>query len=353
MGKYEIAEESAHYTFPHFLQTLIHQGARFMFRTVQFFLNRLFATSLVILAVIAVCFLLTELAPGDPLSILVGDTGPSEEYIQDLKSRLGLDRPAYERFFIYVKGVAKGDLGNSLINYEPVWNLILSRLPKTFVLLTLALFWSSVAGILMGVLAATKRGSYIDTLATLVSVAGYSLPYFWLAMMCILIFSVFLGIFPLGGAETLGVDFSGLNFITDRIKYLFLPSLVLGMYYVAVISRLTRASMLEVLSLEYVMVARAKGLSEFKVVIKHGLRNALFPVVTIIGLNLGVALGGAVLTETVFSYPGVGRLMYEALLNRDYPVMLGVLIVVSIAIALANFITDLVYMILDPRVKYQ
>lgn len=319
---------------------------------IYYILGRVVMAVPLILAIIVLNFLLIHFVPGDPVAIFIGDFEVSEEYYNMIKTKMGLDKPVYVQLLIYIGNILRGDLGTSFMTFEPVSKLILERMGYTLILVALSMVWASILGIILGTLAARKPFSLIDNVASIIAVIGYSLPYFWLGMMVIIIFALRLDIAPIGGLQTLGIEFTQLEYILDRLHHLALPTFTMGIWQLAITTRLTRASLHDVLGQDYIIMAWSKGLREKDILLKHGLRNAILPVITIIGMRVGTAFGGAVLTETVFSYPGVGRLMYLALIQRDYPVMLGILLVISFTVILANLLVDILYIFIDPRVKY-
>jgi peptide/nickel transport system permease protein len=304
-----------------------------------------------ILAVIIVTFLLVRLAPGDPTYILVGEVG-DESFVRAARERLGLDKPLYEQFVIYISNVFRGDLGYSYLRSEPVAKLIVERIPATLLLVLTAMFISALIGIIVGTIAAAKRGAADLTLSTL-SIVGISIPYFWLAQIILIIFAVWLGVFPLGGMVSVGHEYQGLQYFIDVVYHLTLPAMTLAIFNIAFTTKITRGSVQEALTQDYILTARAKGIPESRVVFRHALRNALIPVVTYTGFNTGVLLVGAILTETVFAWPGMGSLLYDSIRLRDYPVVLGIFIYGSIIVVLANLLVDILYGILDPRIRLQ
>jgi len=302
--------------------------------------------------VIVVTFIIVHLAPGDPVQVLAGE-GATQEYIEMMRERLGLNKPLYEQLAIYVATVLRADLGYSFVHGQPVLQVVLERVPATLLLMSTALAVSSTLGVSLGVISSKNPYSVKDNVTTSVSLLGYSLPVFWLAQILIMLFGVRLGWFPIQGIMSVREELTGFPHVLDVVHHLVLPVIALGVFNLALVTRMTRASMLEVLKEDFVVTAWSKGLDENAVLYRHALRNALLPVVTIIGLNLGHMLAGAVLTETVFGWPGMGRLMYDAISSRDYPVLVGNFIIVSIAVVTANLITDLVYGFLDPRIRYR
>lgn len=317
-----------------------------------YILRRVLQVLPLIFGVIIINFTIIHLAPGDIALMLAGEDA-SPEYVEALRARFGLDKPIHEQLFIYISNVVRGDLGYSFANRSPVVNCILERVPATVLLISCSMLFSITVGVLLGVNASKHPYSRADNAITIGSLLGYSIPNFWLGMIMMLIFSLKLGIFPVQGIFTVGVDMVVFERWIDIARHLVLPALVLGTSHVALYARLTRASMLDVLDQDYIITARAKGCNEHIVIFDHALKNALLPVVTIIGLNLGFVLTGATLTETVFAWPGIGRLMYDSIFRRDYPVLMGIFIIVSISVILANLLTDILYAYLDPRIRYE
>jgi peptide/nickel transport system permease protein len=319
----------------------------------SFVLRRLLASVPLLLAIITVNFGLISLAPGDPIYMIIGEAAQYDErFVQEVRARFGLDRPLHEQYLSYVLRAAQGDLGVSFyFDQQPVLGVILSRLPQTLILLGLGYGMAVGVGVWLGSRAARRPYSVTDNAASIVGLLGYSIPSFWLGMLLILVFSVHLGWLPVGGMMDVRTPATGLSMIVDRARHLVLPAIALGAFHLALITRLTRGSMLEVLQLDFITTARAKGLRERDVYRRHALRNALLPVVTAAGYTVGFLLAGSVLVETVFAYPGMGRLLYQALIARDFPLMLGVLIVVSVAVIVANLVTDLIYGKVDPRIR--
>jgi ABC-type dipeptide/oligopeptide/nickel transport system permease component len=315
--------------------------------------RRLAAAVPLLLAVVTVNFVLIRLAPGDPIYMIIGETAQYDDrFVREVRARFGLDRPLHEQYISYVTRAAWGDLGVSLyFDQQPVLEVIVSRLPQTAVLLVLGYGLAIAVGVGLGARAARRPYSATDNLASMVGLLGYSIPSFWLGMLLILVFSVHLGWVPVGGMMDVRSPATGWAMVLDRARHLVLPVIALSGFHLALITRLTRGSMLEVLHLDFITTARAKGLEERDVYRRHALRNALLPVVTTAGYTVGFLLAGSVLVETVFAYPGMGRLLYQALIARDFPLMLGILIVVSIAVIVANLITDLIYGKIDPRIR--
>lgn len=306
----------------------------------------------VIIGVIILNFLLIKLAPGDPAAILAGEAGSGDpQYLENLRRQFGLDRPIAVQLWNYLSGVLTGDLGYSYRNQVPVLDLILQRLPATLLLTGAAFLFSLAMGVFLGVTAARHRGKAIDSLIIMLALIFYATPLFWIALMSILLFSLNLGWLPPFDMETIGASYTGWRRALDIGHHLILPAITLGLFYTAVYTRLTRASMLEVMELDFVKTARAKGVPRRRIIRRHVLRNAVLPVFTFASMQVGQLVGGAILTETVFAWPGIGRLMFDALMQRDYPVLLGVFLVTAIVVVVINFVADLLYRIVDPRIS--
>lgn len=307
----------------------------------------------VILIIIVFNFTLIHLAPGDPATVLAGENA-TKEYIEAARKRYGLDKPLYEQLGIYLAGILTGDLGYSFAFSRPVIRLIAERIPATVLLVFTSQILSLVFGTLMGAFSAKKYGTKIDIAISSVSILMYSMPIYWFGLVLILVFGITFPVFPIWGMVSMGMGLTGFDYVKDLLWHLFLPALTLsGVWLTPLFTRLARSSVIEVMKEDYVTVARAKGLTENTVFFKHALRNALLPSVTQAGLLLGFVLGGALMTETVFAWPGLGRFMYEAVFRRDYPVLMGLFLVTSVTVVIAGLITDVVYGFLDPRVVYK
>jgi len=315
----------------------------------KFIIQRLFLYIALFFTIIIITFLLVHLAPGDPTYILAGQVN-DPEFIKAVRHRFGLDKPLYVQLLIYIENVLKGDLGYSYFRSESVSSLILSRIPATFLLILTAMFIVSLVGVFLGTIAAAKRG-WIDAIISVLSLIGVSIPYFWLGLLMLIIFSLNLNLFPTGGMTSLTTTYQGIYYYLDILYHLFLPATTLAIFNIAYVTRVTRGNVLEVLTQDFIITARSKGLPERRVIFRHALRNALIPVVTFIGFNTGVLLVGAILTETIFSWPGMGLLLYNSLQLRDYPVMLGIFIYGALIIIIINLIVDILYNILDPRIR--
>lgn len=318
----------------------------------KFLVTRLIITIPYIFVMILLVFVLIHATPGDPAVLLAGGTATKQQ-VETLRKEFGLDKPLYEQFFIYVENILKGNFGFSFYYMSPVIQVIQSFLPNTLLLIASGLSFAAIGGIVLGVVSAMKPNSLRDRFVGIVSLLGYSIPTFWLAIILILIFSMSLNLLPLGGMTDLRANYSGFPAIVDRIRHLVLPTIAVGTFFMAIISRMTRSSMMETLRQPYILAAKAKGIKQRTVIFRHALKNALLPVITVIGLNLGAMLGGAVLTEMVFSWPGVGRMLVTAILNRDYPLVMGTLIYTSIGVLIINFVVDILYAVIDPRIRYQ
>src|SRR6195952_142858 len=319
----------------------------------SFVAQRIVKGVIVLFAIIVLNFFLIRLAPGDPAVVMAGEAGASDQvYVAQLREKFGLNKPLPEQLFRYVKGIASFDLGFSFCQQTPVSKLIMDRLPATLLLTMTAFAISLVFGILFGVLAARFAGTWADTAITILALVFYATPLFWIALMAILLCSGGLDWLPSFGYETVGAGYTGLAHVLDVGAHLIMPATTIGLFFMATYTRMTRASMLEVKRLDFVKTARAKGLADHVLQRRHVLRNALLPVVTLAGLHAGTLIGGAVLTETVFAWPGIGRLMYEALIQRDYNLLLGVFVVCSAMVLIFNLVTDLIYRMVDPRIEY-
>jgi peptide/nickel transport system permease protein len=296
-------------------------------------------------------FLLLHLAPGDAADVLAGEAGAATpEYVSQLRADFGLDKPLAVQLVFYVKQVLTLDLGFSFRHKMPVLHLILSRLPATLILMGAAIVLAVSLGVILGGLAARHVNTWVDNLISVFALLSYATPIFWVGLMLIVLFSIQLGWLPTHGMAQVGTPAWTPAYALDVGRHLILPVSTLALFYVALYTRLVRASMLEVYALEYVQSARAKGLPERHVAFKHVLRNALLPVVTMAGIQVGHVLGGSVLVETVFGWPGLGRLAFESVFARDVNLLLGLLLFSSVLVVVANLVTDLVYAALDPRI---
>ncbi|WP_417704966.1 ABC transporter permease subunit [Pseudomonas sp.] len=312
-------------------------------------------------------FALIRLIPGDPVEVMMGERRVDPEMHAQAMERLGLNKPLYAQYFDYIGQLASGNLGESLRSRESVWKEFLTLFPATVELALAALLFAGTLGLIAGVIAALKRGSLFDHGVMGISLTGYSMPIFWWGLLLIMFFSVGLGWTPVSGRIDLLYDIppvTGFMLIdtllsdeqgafVDALHHLILPAIVLGTIPLAVIARMTRSAMLEVLREDYVRTARAKGLSPTRVVFVHGLRNALIPVLTVFGLQVGALLAGAVLTETIFSWPGIGKWLIEAIGARDYPVVQNGILLIACLVILVNFTVDILYGLANPRIRHQ
>jgi ABC-type dipeptide/oligopeptide/nickel transport system permease component len=304
----------------------------------RFLVRRVLLTIPVLLGVATLVFSLIHMIPGDPVQSMLGE-GASPDSVNELRSRLGLDRPLYAQYLSFLSGVAHGNLGTSLRTSEPVTTAITSRLPATFELAAAAMLVAVVIAIPLGVIAAVGAGTFVDHIATTLALIGISMPNFWLGPLLAIVFAVELGWLPVSGRGTLA--------------QLVLPAITLGAPLAAVLARMTRASVIDELRELYVMAARARGVSKARAVLKHALRNSLIPIVTVLGLQLGAVLTGAVITETIFAWPGVGRLLIQSIGFRDYPLVQGCILLIALTYVSMNLLTDLAYGLLDPRIRYE
>lgn len=317
----------------------------------RYLIRRLLQIVPMLLGIAVVSFLLIHLAPGDPIVALAGEYG-NAAYYESMRAKFGLDRPVAEQLLIYLANVLRGDLGTSYTYGQPVTQVILSRLPATLLLMITAVAISSVIGIALGVLAARRPHSLGDVSISTLCLTGYAVPVFWLAQLLILFLALRLDLFPVQGMTSARHRYEGWQYATDVMRHMALPVAALTIQQLALTTRLTRTNLLEVLDQDFIRTAHAKGASGWRVLRSHALRNALLPVVTVIGGRVGFMFTGAVLTETVFAWPGIGRLLVNATLNRDYPVLMGLFLMVSVAVLFSNLITDLAYAFLDPRIRY-
>ena len=315
--------------------------------------GRLLQIPAVLFGLVTVIWLVVRLAPGDPVLALVGDFPAPEEYVRKVRAEFGLDRSLPEQFVRYVAAVATGDLGFSFVFRRPVLGLVLERATATALLTVTALGLASIAGGALGLVAARRPFSVLDALISGGSVVGFSVPVFWLGQLLILLFAVTLGWLPAQGMVSLRASPEGWDRVLDVARHLVLPAAALSLRFLAMTARLARASTLEVLGRDYVRTAQAKGASEPRVLFRHALPNAILPVLTLVGYNFGFVLAGSALIETVFGWPGMGRLLYDSVFARDFPVLLGIMIVVSLTVVLANLATDLLYAYFDPRIRFR
>jgi peptide/nickel transport system permease protein len=311
----------------------------------RYVIQRIIGMLAVMFTVVTIVFVIVRVAPGDPAAVMLGpDATPAD--IAALRERLGLDQPLVVQYVYFLGQLLRGDLGQSIFLNMPVLSALGERAEPTFFLTVFSILIASIIALPVGILSAYRRGSLFDQLATTLAMLAASIPSFWLGLILIQVFAVRLGWFPVSGYG--GPDAS---FLT-RLSHLVLPALALGVVSSALITRFTRASMLDVLNDDYVRTARSKGMGEFRVVMKHAFKNALIPVLTVVGLTAALLISGAIVTETVFGLPGVGNLVVSAVLRRDYPVIQGALLVIAALYVLINFAIDMLYLLIDPRVRY-
>lgn len=310
------------------------------------FVLRRLAAAIPVLAVVAVVvFLILRLTPGDPAAVIAGNMASSDD-IARIRAQLGLDRPLAQQFLVWAGNVLRGDLGESFFFKAPVSELVAQRLEPTLALATCTILLAVAVAVPLGTLAAWRMGGWLDRALSAFSVLGFSVPVFVLAYLLIWLLAVRWGLLPVQGYRRLA-EGAG-----PFLRHLVLPSITLGLVYVALIARVTRAAVSEALTEDWVRTARAKGLAETRVLVRHALANAAVPIVTVIGIGIGLLIGGVVVTETVYAIPGLGSLTVEAVLNRDFPVIQGVILVFSVAYVLINLLVDLSYLFLDPRIRY-
>ena len=330
----------------------------------RFISRRLFHLIFILIGVSILVFLMLRLIPGDPAHLLVGEFASPQD-VARIRDKLGLDRSYPYQYYVYAKNLLKGDMGMSIRSNVPVSQEVFVRFLATVELSIVAMLISSFIGIMAGVISSVRRYSIFDYFSMVMALVGISMPIFWLGLMLMYLFSVKWGILPMMGRFTMGLDhhiitglvildslLSGdLHLFLNSSKHLILPGFTLATIPMAIIARMTRSSMLEVMSKDYIRTARAKGLSHRTVIFQHALKNAFLPIITVIGLNFGLLLGGAVLTETIFSWPGLGRYVVDSLLARDYPAVQGCILLFAAIMVLVNLIVDILYFYLDPRLK--
>ncbi|MCF3933015.1 ABC transporter permease subunit [Acuticoccus sp. M5D2P5] len=333
----------------------------------RFFISRLGLIIPTFIGITIVAFAFVRVLPGDPVLLLAGERGMDPDRYQKLLVQFGYDRPIWEQYFHYVMGLLQGDFGNSISTKRPVLQEFFTLFPATLELGLCAIIFAVVIGIPAGILAAVKRGSWFDQATMGIALTGYSMPIFWWGLLLIILFSGTLGWTPVSGRISLMYFFPSVTgFMTidsllsgepgafrSAVAHLILPTIVLGTIPLAVIARQTRSAMLEVLAEDYVRTARAKGLSPGRVIGLHALRNAMIPVITTIGLQIGVLMAGAILTETIFSWPGIGKWMVDSISRRDYPVVQGGLVLIAGIIMLVNLVVDLMYGLINPRIRHR
>ena len=331
-----------------------------------YIIKRLAMLAPVLIGVSIIAFSLIHIAPGDPARTMLGERA-TQEQLNEIREKYGLDKPLYVQYGIWLNDVLHGDLGRSITTHEQVSKEIFDRLPNTVELSIAAMLFAIIIGGIAGVISASKQYSITDYTFMGIALFGISMPVFWLGIMLMMIFGVWLGWLPIGGRIGLLISYQrvtgfmvfdsiitgNLEALISTLRHLILPAIALGTIPMAMIARVTRSSMLEVLRQDFIRTERAKGLSERAVIYKHAVRNAMVPVVTVIGLNTGLLLAGAILTETVFSWPGLGRLVVEAVYERDYPLVVGSILIFAIIFVIVNLITDIFYTYIDPRIHYE
>lgn len=331
----------------------------------KYIIRRLLYLIPVVLGVSVLVFTVMHMFTSDPALVILGQHATDADAAA-LREELGFNLPLYQQYWNFLSGMLKGDFGISLFTRTPVFEEVLSRFPATVELALFAIIVASILGVTLGVISAVRQNSIFDYASMTVSLMGVSMPIFWLGLIMIVVFALKLGWFPVSGRIQMGYDpthVTGLYILDSlltgntpalksAIKHIILPGTALAMYSMAIIARMTRSTMLETLGQDYIRTARAKGIFERLVIVRHALRNAMIPIVTVIGLQAGSLLGGAVLTETVFSWPGVGSYTVESILKSDYPVVQGTVMMMSIIFVLVNLVVDLIYSLLDPRIKY-
>jgi peptide/nickel transport system permease protein len=315
----------------------VRRPSRDLTSLTAFIVRRLVVTIFVLVGVSVCIFMMLHLIPGDPAEVILSQQGTSAD-VQALRRDLGLDEPLYEQYAHYIGRAAQGDFGESIRLRLPVSSLIIEALPNTLKLAVVGLLLAIVGGIAAGVFSAVYRGRLPDYVAMTGALVGVSLPSFWLGLMLILFFGVKLGWLPIAGA--------------DSLSSIVLPAVTLSAIPLAVIARLTRSSLLEVLGQDYIRTARAKGVPYWKVVAKHGLRNSIIPVITVVGIQFGTLLGGAIIVESVFAWPGIGRLLIDAVTARDFPLVQGIVLFVAAGVVVVNLLADVLYAYVDPRIDY-
>ena len=331
---------------------------------IGFIIRRTLVVIPTILGITIIIFMMLAITPGDPAELLLGERA-TEASLEAMREYLGLNKPLYVQYGIFLKRVAKFDLGETIWTRQKVYIEIMERFPATIELTLAAMIISSFFGALLGILSATKQYSWFDYVSMLGSLFGVSMPVFWLGLMLMLVFSLTLGWFPMSGRLGVDIDLTTItNFyvldailtrnwaaLKDALMHLALPAIALSTIPLAIVARMTRSSMLEVLRQDYIKTARAKGLSETKIVLKHALRNGLIPVVTVVGLQFGILLGGAILTETVFAWPGIGKWLFDGVVKRDYMVIQGGTLLVASIFVIINLVVDLLYAVINPRIS--
>lgn len=319
---------------------------------INYIARRLLQAIPIILAIVIINFFLLQMVEGDAAEVLAGEAGyASPEYMEMLRSKFGLDRPVHVRLFTYLKNVARLDLGYSFRHEMPVIDLIMERFPATLLLMTASIVLAVGFGIFLGVLAAMGLNTWRDNLISIFALVSYATPLFWIGLMLIVVFSIKLGWLPTSGMENVAAFYEGWPRVWDIAQHLVLPAVSLSLFYLALYTRLMRASMLEQSGMDYVTTARAKGLTERHITFKHILRNAMLPVITMTGVQIGSLIGGSVVVETIFGWPGLGTLAFESLFARDLNLLMGIFFLSSCLVIAVNILVDIVYSFVDPRIE--
>jgi peptide/nickel transport system permease protein len=332
----------------------------------SYIIKRVLGVIPVLLCVSMLVFGFVRLIPGDPALVMLGERATPEN-VARVREQLGLNKPVYEQYLIFLGNALHGDLGRSILRQEPVTQEIIRRFPATIELALAALLFAIAVGIPAGVISAVRRGSWFDSSSMLVALTGVSMPIFWLGLMLIYLFAVVLHLLPTGGRLDAGTQLAPITNLVlvdsllrgnmpvfiQGLRHLLLPALALGTIPMAIIARMTRSSMLEVLGQDYIRTAHAKGLMARTVVVRHALRNAWLPIITVVGLQVGLLLSGAILTETVFSWPGIGRWLVDAIFARDYPIVQGVTLIIALIFVVVNLSVDILYALVDPRIRFE
>ena len=319
---------------------------------IRYVARRLLQAIPIVLAIVVVNFILLQFAEGDAADVLAGEAGSATpEYLAQLRAKFGLDQPVYIQLLVYIKNILMLDLGYSFRHDLPVFDLIMNRLGPTLILMITTILLAVGVGVLLGLLAATGLNTWRDNLISVFALVSYATPLFWVGLMLIVVFSIRLGWFPTSGMETIGAFYEGWDRVLNIAHHLVLPAITLSLFYLALYTRLMRASMLEQAGMDYVVTARAKGVGERTIVFRHILRNALLPVVTMAGVQIGSLIGGSVIVESVFGWPGLGLLAFDALFARDLNLLLGIFFLSACLVVAVNLVVDIIYSFLDPRIE--
>ena len=319
---------------------------------IRYVARRLLQAIPIVLAIVVLNFILLQFAEGDAADVLAGEAGSATpEYLAQLRAKFGLDQPVYIQLLVYIKNILMLDLGYSFRHDLPVFDLIMNRLGPTLILMITTILLAVGFGVLLGLLAATGLNTWRDNLISVFALVSYATPLFWVGLMLIVVFSIRLGWFPTSGMETIGAFYEGWDRVLNIAHHLVLPAITLSLFYLALYTRLMRASMLEQAGMDYVVTARAKGVGERTIVFRHILRNALLPVVTMAGVQVGSLIGGSVIVESVFGWPGLGLLAFDALFARDLNLLLGIFFLSACLVVAVNLVVDIIYSFLDPRIE--